>query len=218
MAHAQPVLVRAYTTTSEPHPRRDALSPSRALPPIASFAFADVLRSVDGPDFQHAISGIADIYARSRLSLADEYAAHLPPLGEITAADSRGLRKDVLRASGGKRGTLTSVPEGSSGSSEGSRKSRLRTRGVGFGGLVKVEEIVAPRWGRMRIGRMGRMVSVTSTTAVASDLGFPADVEDEPARTAGKDLSRLRSSPRNVSKATLSLRRLLAVRRPVEPV
>ena len=90
---AQPVLVRAYTD-SRPATATglDNAGRAQALPPISSFAFADILRSADCADFQVAIDGIAEICAKNRMSLADEYASHLPPLGEITATTSSNMR------------------------------------------------------------------------------------------------------------------------------
>lgn len=128
---SNPVLVRAYDPSPNDSPRnlctpRNATSATAPLPPLSSFAFGDVLRQAQSqcPQLQQAIDGIAQIYAKNRLSLADEYSSHLPPVGV-----NSGVRSHLLRP--GLRPALTSVPEGSSGSSggsKGSRKSKGKSR------------------------------------------------------------------------------------------
>nr|POE87370.1 hypothetical protein CFP56_29959 [Quercus suber] len=208
---AEPVLVRAYTAKSPPAsspPRRTAVAPSQSLPPVSAFAFTNVLRCADSPDFRRAIDGIAEIYSKSRLSLADEYASHLPPLGEITAADSRGLRRDALRP--GIKTALSSVPEGGSGSSEGSRKSRQRMRILGLSVYGKAKESQTPRR-QIRIGCMGRSIVASCTTALASDL--------EAASSAVLIMPQESSAPprASTSAATRSLQRLLTTPDSIDP-
>jgi hypothetical protein len=130
---SQPVLVRSYTggDTSRtpsvaPIPRgASSMRNNTPLPPIEAFSFDGILRAVE-PDIQGAIDGIAEIYARSRLSLADEYGAHMPPLGEITSPRIRqsGL---VIRTTGLER-TLTTVAEASSSSERLAGESRAGSR------------------------------------------------------------------------------------------
>lgn len=81
-----PVLVRAYnpseessSTTTSP-----AMSPEKdaKLPSVADFGIDGILRAID-PDIQTTLDAIAEICGRSRLSLANEYGSHMPPLGEI---------------------------------------------------------------------------------------------------------------------------------------
>ncbi|RMX92002.1 hypothetical protein D0868_13658 [Hortaea werneckii] len=152
-----PVLVKAYSGTTGNQSTVSSARPAavQPLPPVSSYAFADILRSADCPEFQHAINGIAEICAKSRLSLADEYASHLPPLGEITAANSATMRPHLMRS--GMRRPLTSVPEASSGSSEGSGKAKKRKTAVGSLWQQGLDEQGTRR---MQIGRMGRVISV----------------------------------------------------------
>ncbi|KAH9825427.1 hypothetical protein Tdes44962_MAKER10209 [Teratosphaeria destructans] len=165
---ARPVLVRAYTgntgiSTSAPRapPLAAELHP---LPPISSYAFADILRAANCPDFQHAIDGIADICAKNRLSLADEYGSHLPPLGEITATSSAaaGARPHLSRP--GPRRALTAVPEVSSSGSESSVKSKRRRRSIFSFRKQTVHESNIIR--QITIGR-GRTIAVNGTTAIS---------------------------------------------------
>ncbi|OTA22556.1 hypothetical protein BTJ68_14253 [Hortaea werneckii EXF-2000] len=69
-----PVLVKAYSGTTGNTSTVSSARPAaiQPLPPVSSYAFADILRSADCPEFQHAINGIAEICAKSRLSLADD--------------------------------------------------------------------------------------------------------------------------------------------------
>lgn len=99
---------------------------SERLPSAEEFSFSAILRAVD-PEIRDAIDAIAEICARSRLSLADEYDAHLPPQGEITGdrpgwamgAGALAGRSRISRIGQGwpvSENTLTAVPEASSSS------------------------------------------------------------------------------------------------------
>ena len=210
---ATPVLVKAYTSTAVPFSMlRQHTSPQESLPPISSYAFADILRAADSKDFQEALDGIAEICAKSRLSLSDEYSSHLPPLGEITAANanSTSARPQVLRP--GMRRALTSVPEGSSGSSEGSRGSKRRSGGLFGLRKPRQQEVQAtPMPKRMRIGSLGKSITSSSTTAMASSVEFPGDgqelAQNETAATAGDHIPE--GTSRKPSVAATSLQRLL---------
>lgn len=211
---ASPVAVRTHTndatTLVSPLIMVTSGNSAQALPPISSYAFADILRSADGPNFQHAIDGIAEICARTRLSLADEYGSHLPPLGEITAASSAATRPHVLRP--GMRRALTVVPEGSSGSSEGSRKSKRSSRAAGLFGFGKKEEAAVSPMRSIRIDGTGRTIPVSGTTALGSSFDFP-DSSHQRYRPDGVDASDPRIGPasaRPTSEAETSLQRLLA--------
>lgn len=92
------------------------------IPRVDDFSFSAILRAVD-PEIRDAIDAIAEICARSRYSLSNEYDAHLPPQGEITASGpvwANGMGPLVGRGRisrinpGWSENTLTSVPEASS--------------------------------------------------------------------------------------------------------
>jgi hypothetical protein len=144
---SQPVVVRTYSGsrhTSRPgsgfntprtfamngHQHASSLSAglagrSEQLPSADDFSFSAILRAVD-PEIKDAIDAIAEICARSRMSLADEYDSHLPPQGEITGAGpgwvaSTGALVGRGRLSRVNQGwaaenTLMAVPEASSSS------------------------------------------------------------------------------------------------------
>ncbi|KXL47935.1 hypothetical protein M433DRAFT_3024 [Acidomyces richmondensis BFW] len=203
-----PVLVRAYTVTTG-SPLSRPLHPSgtpQALPPISSYAFADILRSADCPDFQDAIDGIAELCAKNRMSLADEYASHLPPFGEITASTAVVRSSGMVRRPGLRMRALTSVPEASSSSgSEGSGRIKKRRRIFSFGRKTEETQDVVVR--RIRIGSMGRSVVAGSTIAMAeSDSLFqPAFLTADDALPSTRP-----PPPRRVnSEAMASLQRLL---------
>jgi hypothetical protein len=111
------------------------------LPALEEFSFSAILRAVD-PEIRDAIDAIAEICARSRLSLADEYDAHLPPQGEITGTGpgwSVGMGSLVGRGRISRLGqgwpttenTLTAVPEASSSSERLAGDSRESVTGDG---------------------------------------------------------------------------------------
>lgn len=98
---------------------------SEQLPSAEDFSFSAILRAVD-PEIRDAIDAIAEICARSRMSLADEYDSHLPPQGEITgsgpgwAASTGALvgrgRLSRINQGWATENTLMAVPEASSSS------------------------------------------------------------------------------------------------------
>ena len=165
---AQPVLVRSYTS-----PKRTPFgSPngrSHALPPIAAFSFADILRAADSTDFQSAIDGIAEICAKNRLSLAEEYGSHLPPVGEITAVNTDIVSVRQQHGRFGMRRALTSVPEASSGSSDGSAKGKKKN----IGGIEPNNQDPKSPLRVIRISSAGRTIPVCGTTAMS--LGASED-------------------------------------------
>ena len=156
---SQPVVVRTYSGSrhaSRPgsgfntprsiamngHTNTSALSAGLArqneqLPAIEDFSFSAILRAVD-PEIRDAIDAIAEICARSRLSLADEYDAHLPPQGEITGAGpawaagtgalaGRGRLSRVTQGWTAADNTLMAVPEASSSSERLAQEGRAVT-------------------------------------------------------------------------------------------
>jgi hypothetical protein len=140
---SQPVLVRTYTRVERSRPSSAANPSVRGLsqsmpqtanlPSVDAFSFDGILRAIE-PDINEAIDGIAEIYARSRLSLADEYGSHLPPQGEIMAPRMRhsGL---AIRTSGLER-TLTTVTEASSSSEKLAGNSKAGSVASGQGKIT----------------------------------------------------------------------------------
>ncbi|OAL46861.1 hypothetical protein IQ07DRAFT_143519 [Pyrenochaeta sp. DS3sAY3a] len=155
---SQPVVVRTYSGsrhTSRPGsgfntPRSLAMNgypnnasalsralatKSEQLPSPEDFSFSAILRAVD-PEIRDAIDAIAEICARSRMSLADEYDAHLPPQGEITstgpgwvastgALAGRGRLARVSQGWSAADNTLMAVPEASSSSERLAQESKV---------------------------------------------------------------------------------------------
>ncbi|KAH8731757.1 hypothetical protein GQ44DRAFT_755153 [Phaeosphaeriaceae sp. PMI808] len=109
---------------------------SEQLPSAEDFSFSAILRAVD-PEIRDAIDAIAEICARSRMSLADEYDAHLPPQGEITGAGpdwalstgalvGRG-RLSRINQGWAAENTLMAVPEASSSSERLAQETKVIT-------------------------------------------------------------------------------------------
>jgi len=91
----------------------EALPPDAKLPPVEAFSFDGILRAVE-PEIHDSIDAIAEIYAKSKLSMADEYSAHLPPQGEIFERD--GMQAVLPHRIGLSDRALTTVTEASSSS------------------------------------------------------------------------------------------------------
>lgn len=108
----QPVLVRTYsgdanenrstteTTKKKPSatdrflsfiglastsPSSGARQRAPELPSSEEFSIGGILQAID-PNIQGTLDSIAEIYGRSKLSLANEYGSHIAPLGEIRAS------------------------------------------------------------------------------------------------------------------------------------
>ncbi|EEP79024.1 predicted protein [Uncinocarpus reesii 1704] len=87
---SQPVVVTTYIAETETRgtmSRRDSRSehgPPAKLPRVQDFGIDGILRAIE-PDIQTTLDAIAEICGRSKLSLANEYGSHRPPLGEIRA-------------------------------------------------------------------------------------------------------------------------------------
>ena len=103
---------------------RSAMAENSRIPPIDAFTFKNVLRAVES-DIQPTLDAIAEICSRSKLSLSDEYSAHLPPQGEIsvTRHSTNPYRAGVGSGTGtatmttvGQDSALSAVPEASSSS------------------------------------------------------------------------------------------------------
>ena len=108
---------------------------SEQLPAADEFSFSAILRAVD-PEIKDAIDAIAEICARSRMSLADEYDSHLPPQGEITtggpgwvastgALVGRGRLNRISQGWTAADNTLMAVPEASSSSERLAQEERV---------------------------------------------------------------------------------------------
>jgi hypothetical protein len=154
---SQPVVVRTYSGsrhTSRPgsgfniprsfamngHMHTSALSAglagkSEQLPSADEFSFSAILRAVD-PEIRDAVDAIAEICARSRMSLADEYDSHLPPQGEITgggpgwavstgALVGRGRLNRISQGWTAAGNKLMAVPEASSSSERLAQEERV---------------------------------------------------------------------------------------------
>lgn len=158
----QPVLVRTYSAsksrtgsraTSRARTLRDGtVAPSMAtmtdadakLPSIEDFKFNNLLLAASS-DVSTAIDAIAEICARSRLSLADEYGAHLPPFSHTLPPmpRTRGQmqsQREVMKM-GAESRRLTTVPETSSNSEHSSPSTSSgsgKSRGSAYGSLTKV--------------------------------------------------------------------------------
>ncbi|KAF2842942.1 hypothetical protein M501DRAFT_985105 [Patellaria atrata CBS 101060] len=127
-----PVLVRAYhppAPSPRHRPQRSTSSSHGALPsslpPLSAFSFANILQAVSA-EADPAIDAIADICARSRTSLANQHAAHLPPTGEIV-----GLGLASVPEARESAEELSLVPNIAIGATEEPASQRLLARRVG---------------------------------------------------------------------------------------
>jgi hypothetical protein len=71
---------------------RAAARPPPPMPAVGAFSFVEILAAIEA-DVRGDIDAIAEACGKSRLSLANEYAAHLPPHGARGwGADGGGVR------------------------------------------------------------------------------------------------------------------------------
>lgn len=85
LVHASPSSARQRTrgqgsmrSPRKTNPDRDP----KQLPNLDSFTFQDIFASLD-PEVKKSVDTIAEIYGRSRMSLADQHANHLPPQANL---------------------------------------------------------------------------------------------------------------------------------------
>lgn len=104
---SQPVVVRTYSAGANAASRRQSVMSRRSntasnspvpLPPVEDFSIEGVLRAIE-PDIRSTIDAIAEICGRSKLSLANEYGSHRPPLGEIRAPSNALLTVEEASSS-----------------------------------------------------------------------------------------------------------------------
>jgi len=198
---AQPVLVRSYTSPKRT-PFGSPSGRSHALPPIAAFSFADILRAADSTDFQSAIDGIAEICAKNRLSLAEEYGSHLPPVGEITAVTTEIISVRQQHGRFGMRRALTSVPEASSGSSDGSAKGMKK----GILGVEPSSQSIKSPLRAIKISSAGRTIPICGTTAMSFGVSEDGALQ---VPTLPKISRPQKYMPSSSSRAVSSLQRLM---------
>ena len=74
--------------------RGQPISDSKELPGLESFTFQDIFASLD-PDAKKSVDTIAEIYGRSKLSLADEHANHLPPQANLDISSIHSLTAEA---------------------------------------------------------------------------------------------------------------------------
>ena len=58
--------------------------PEKTMPLVEDFSIESILQAIE-PDIRDTLDTIAEIYGRSKLSLANEHSSHMQPLGEIRA-------------------------------------------------------------------------------------------------------------------------------------
>jgi hypothetical protein len=155
---------------------------SERLPAVDDFSFSAILRAVD-PEIRDAIDAIAEICARSRMSLADEYDAHLPPQGEITSTGSgwaagmgalvnRGRISRVGQGWQAGENTLTAVPEASSSSERLAGEGRGSVTGGG-----------SKKRSQSAYGSLKSVISGGSGKRKAADIDAPEQQKaEDPAR------------------------------------
>ena len=68
--------------------------PKHDLPPLSAFSFSEILAAID-PEVRSSIDTIAEICGKSRLSLANEYASHMPPHGDLSGVSGQVEREEV---------------------------------------------------------------------------------------------------------------------------
>ncbi len=162
---SQPVIVRTYSGGSSSRPHSHSRAPPATireeeemkgkvdLPPVEAFGFQGILRSIEH-DVEGTLDAIAEICAKSKYSLADEYGAHLPPQGDVGPSGPRG--REYTAASKPPGSTLTAVTEASSSSE----------RSAGNENALTVNAILkkAEKMDSVAYGSLGDIISKSNQT------------------------------------------------------
>jgi len=119
---SQPIIVRTYSASPTSRPPSDprvsatmydrrSMTHDLNLPSAEVFSFENILQAIEH-EAQEDVDAIAEICGRSKMSLANEYDAHMPPQGELMAARMGRQPSSMARSSLNQ--TLTPVEEASS--------------------------------------------------------------------------------------------------------
>jgi len=119
---SQPIIVRTYSASPTSRPPSDprvsatmydrrSMTHDLNLPSAEVFSFENILQAIEH-EAQDDVDAIAEICGRSKMSLANEYDAHMPPQGELMAARIGGQPSSMARSSLNQ--SLTPVEEASS--------------------------------------------------------------------------------------------------------
>jgi hypothetical protein len=176
---SQPVIVRTYSSPSSRPSSRQPSSPrikksiykmtKAELPPVEAFTFKGIMDSIQG-SVADDLDRIAEICARSRYSLSNQYEVHMPPHGEgeaflrpvgdeevgrtTLAGRARGARKPKSKAFD----TLETIYSSSRSSEE--EKAKKKSAGA-------LAEEVRGRQARKLIGESSRAEEATDADADA---------------------------------------------------
>ncbi|ELR02545.1 hypothetical protein VC83_08853 [Pseudogymnoascus destructans] len=176
---SQPVIVRTYSSPSSRPSSRQPSSPrikksiykmtKAELPPVEAFTFKGIMDSIQG-SVADDLDRIAEICARSRYSLSNQYEVHMPPHGEgeaflrpvgdeevgrtTLAGRARGARRPKSKAFD----TLETIYS-SSRSSEGEKAKKKSA--------IALAEEVRGRQARKLIGEGSRADEATDADADA---------------------------------------------------
>jgi len=119
---SQPIIVRTYSGSPTSRPPSDqrvsttmydrrSMRNEVDMPSAEVFNFENILQAIE-QEARDDVDAIAEICGRSKMSLANEYDAHMPPQGELMAARPGGQSSTMARSSLNQ--TLTPVEETSS--------------------------------------------------------------------------------------------------------
>ncbi|KAI9876562.1 MAG: hypothetical protein M1830_005260 [Pleopsidium flavum] len=97
---SQPIIVRAYSGRTNSRPSSDhkvlatmydkgGKSTDDGLPAVEVFSFQNILQTIE-QEARGDVDAIAEICGKSKMSLANEYDAHMPPQGELLATRQGG--------------------------------------------------------------------------------------------------------------------------------
>ncbi|KAI9722918.1 MAG: hypothetical protein M1812_001366 [Candelaria pacifica] len=179
---SQPVIVRTYSGGgSRPHSHsrappstireEDEMKEEVDLPPVEAFGFRGIFKAIEH-DVEGTLDAIAEICAKSKYCLADEYGAHMPPQGDVGRSSARG-REYRLPGS-----TLTAVTEASSGSERSIGDDHVLTVTAILKKAESLDAAYAPEPSRSvnintRPSAEGRAQSSNAIDSAASSLGPP---------------------------------------------
>lgn len=139
----QPVIVRTYSGTRpqsrqrEPPVKREIPNMGKAeLPPVEAFSFKGIMDSIHS-GVAEDLERIAEICARSRYSLSNQYEVHMPPHGD---GDPFLLQRtgNTVQAGGPTLEAIASDDEQPRHSGRPSRGGRQRTKSMAYGTLETI--------------------------------------------------------------------------------
>lgn len=205
---SQPVIVRTYSgpskprsTPKEPEAKKKRGMGNAKLPPIEAFSFKGIMDSI-GTGVADDLERIAEICARSRYSLSNQYEVHMQPHGTgETFLQTPGQSSSSQANSGGGSGpTLQAIGSDNEHPPHRSKPARSNRRGksAAYGTLETIisssrssEEEKSKKKPAAELAEKVRGRSISNEARVGTDIGTSSEQTGSEENSSSQKISSL---------------------------